>query len=271
MLRVGIVGAGGISRSHLAGLRSVAEVEVAAIHDVDRSAAMSLAASCDADVAGSVADLIAACDAVFVCTWTAAHREIVEAAAAAGRAVFCEKPLAPTLAGAQAMAAAVSSAGVVNQVGLPLRWQAGFAVLRDMVADPANGNVLSVTLHTQMAVRKSVVTGWRRDFARAGGGVLIEVGFHDLDLLEWLFGPVSMLSMSTRPGRYQGIEDAASVGMGFANGAVGSLVAAWHEAPSAHPSRRLHVVCEHAQYLVDGGSQLTVSGPGERAQVLDAS
>lgn len=270
MLRVGIVGAGGIARSHLAALRSVADVQVVAVHDVDRSAAMKLAYSCDADVPETLDDLLAACDAVFVCTWTAAHREIVEAAAAAGRAIFCEKPLAPDLAEARAMAAAVSSAGVVNQVGLPLRWVPGFAVLRHLLADPANGNVLSVTLHTQMGVRRSVLTGWRRDVARAGGGVLLEVGFHDIDLLEWLVGPATMLSVSTRSGHYQGIEDAASVGLTFAGGAVGSLVTAWHEAPSAEPARRLHVVCEHAQYVVVGGSQLTVSGPGERSQVLDA-
>lgn len=269
MLRIGIVGAGGIARSHVRALKSVDDVQVSSVYDVDRSSAAELAGSCEADVSSTLEDLISACDAVFVCTWTAAHREIVQRAAAAGLAIFCEKPLAPGLAEARVMAETVAAAGVVNQVGLPLRWLPAFAVLRELIADPANGKLLSVTLQTQMAIRESALSGWRRDVERAGGGVLIEVGFHDLDLLEWLLGPMQTLSVSTCPGEHPGIEDAASVSMEFADHAVGAFVATWHDAPSGHPARRLHVICEHTQFLVDGTSQLTISGPGERHLVLE--
>ncbi|HEX3815618.1 MAG TPA: Gfo/Idh/MocA family oxidoreductase [Mycobacteriales bacterium] len=269
MFRVGIAGAGGIANSHARGLTAVDGAQLVAVYDVDAARSAELAAAYDTQVSATLDELIAGCDAVFVCAWTAAHREVVDRVAAAGRAVFCEKPLAPTLAQAQLMSEVVETAGVVNQVGLPLRWAPGFAVLRQLLADPANGRLLSATMHTEMAVRERALAGWRRDVSLAGGGVLLEVGFHDIDLLEWLVGPMESLAVTTSPGQYPGIEDAASVSIGFAGGAVGALVTVWHEAPGHGPARRLHIVCEHAQYLMDGPARLTVSGRGER-QLDDA-
>lgn len=273
-VRIGIVGAGANAAGHARALARVPGARVTAVHDVDASRAAELAARCEATVAPQVSEVLEACDAVFVCTWTAAHAEIVRQAAAAGRAIFCEKPLAPDLDRASAMTDAVTAAGVTAQVGLPLRWRPVFAVLRHWLADPANGRVLVASLHSEMPNRSRTLGGWRGDLALAGGGMLLEVGFHDLDLLTWLLGPAQSLAartIVTDPDR--GLEDGAALAMTFDGGAVGSLAAVWHDAPHRHQARHLRVVCENAHFEVELEHQvclLRARGPGERQRELDA-
>ena len=95
-VRLGFIGAGLIALAHARNLSPVAGAEIGPVHDLDpaRAHRLALEAGGKAFVAGSAESVIAECDAVYVCTWTAAHAIPVMAAAEAGRAVFCEKPLA---------------------------------------------------------------------------------------------------------------------------------------------------------------------------------
>lgn len=271
--RIGIVGTGGIARAHANALVRVPEVEISSVYDVDGARAGEFAAAYDASVAPSDEAVIDASGAIYVCTWTAGHRKVVEHAAAAGRPVFCEKPLAPNLAEARAMADAVAEAGIVTQVGLPLRWRPEFLVLRQLLADPANGTIMTATLHSEMPTRSTARSGWRGDPALAGGGMLIEVGFHDLDLLQWLAGPIRAVgahTISTNP--TPGIEDGAALSLAFADGAIGSLVAVWHDATGRRQTRGLQIVCEFAHYYLElggGTRRLAVTGPGEQRLVVE--
>lgn len=265
MIRIGIVGAGGMARHHADGLLALPDARVTSVYDIDEVRRAELAERCGAVACTSLEELVAGCDAVFVVSWTGAHREAVETAARAGRAIFCEKPLAPTMAEARAMLDTVRRHRVVHQVGLTLRWVSGYAVLRALLAE-AHDRVLSVTLHTQMGNRP---TGWRGDLALAGGGVLLEVGFHDLDLLEWVVGPIASCQATVAPGRTSGIEDAASVALAYESGAVGTLAVSWHDRPTPElPARELWIVCESSQYLLEGDSRLRRFGPGAEQLVL---
>lgn len=87
-----------------------------------------------------------AVDAVYVCTWTSEHPALVAAAAERGLAVFCEKPLDTTMAGARRMHHVVTTAGVVHQVGLVLRSSPSFLELEHQLLDPRNGRVQAVVL-----------------------------------------------------------------------------------------------------------------------------
>ncbi|HLQ81889.1 MAG TPA: Gfo/Idh/MocA family oxidoreductase [Bacillota bacterium] len=272
-VRVGIAGAGGISRSHLAGLAATEDATVTVVQDLDAERAAEVAAGCSATATTSLDELLDDVDAVFVCTPTLAHRPIVEQAAARGRAVFCEKPLAPSLAEAEAMADAVAAAGVVNQVGLPLRRRGPFPVLRHLLADPENGPLLAIAMSTVSRSRDRVLAGWRGNSAQAGGGMLIEVGFHDIDLLQWLAGPIGAATGQVTPGTHAGIEDAATVALGFEGGGSASLTVAWNAAPVPGQSRRIHVVLDRAEYLLEADGQhqrLVADGPGDRHQEWDA-
>lgn len=219
-VRVGIIGAGFIARFHAAMLAGAgAPNEIVAVHDTDRERAAALAADLGAEVAESPAALCEVVDAVFVCTWTSAHHEAVAAAVASGTPVFCEKPLAPDLAGAEALCDLLTGTGLTNQVGLVLRRSPAFTLARQLVAEPTAGRPMAVVFRDDqfLPVQGMYGSDWRADPARAGAGAVLEHSIHDVDLLEWLFGPVDSVSAWTRAFHgIVGIEDVATVAFSFA-------------------------------------------------------
>lgn len=255
-VRVGFLGAGLIATYHGKMLHgSGTEHDIVAVHDPDRSRAEAFAAASGARALPTEDEVIEACDAVYVCTWTSEHRRLVEAVAAAGRAVFCEKPLATGLADALAMVEVVEAAGVVNQVGLVLRDSPAFGFLRHLVQAPVSGRVMAVVFHDDqyLPVQGMYASDWRGDAARAGAGTLLEHSIHDLDLLEWLFGAVT--SVSGRAGAFHGldgIEDVVVATAALADGATASLTSVWHDLLERPSLRRMEVLCERAFYVLEG-------------------
>ncbi|MFT7599251.1 MAG: putative dehydrogenase [Acidimicrobiales bacterium] len=105
MLRIGFLGCGLIARSHPSSLANVAAATIVAAHDIDANRASQFATTFGGVAVASAEDVISACDAVYICTWTSTHPELVALACEAGRAVFCEKPLAIDYPAAAAMTA----------------------------------------------------------------------------------------------------------------------------------------------------------------------
>jgi myo-inositol 2-dehydrogenase/D-chiro-inositol 1-dehydrogenase len=137
-LRIGIVGCGHIANVHaysLAQLHAAGLVDAAitATFDHEVARAEKLARRHGGDPAPSLDALLAAVDVVWVCTWTSGHVEAVEAAAARGLPVFCEKPLAPTLADCERVAAALGR--VPHQVGLVLRHAPVFRAVAELARE----------------------------------------------------------------------------------------------------------------------------------------
>src|SRR5271163_4653988 len=125
MLRIGLVGAGLIAWAHGMGLQAMIgagtiDASIDVVHDRRGTRAQRFAAAFGAEAVGTLSEVADRCDALWVCTPTAAHREAVDAAASAGRALFCEKPLATDVDSARALVDAVASAGVPAQSGLVL-------------------------------------------------------------------------------------------------------------------------------------------------------
>ncbi|MPY93212.1 MAG: hypothetical protein GEV08_09140, partial [Acidimicrobiia bacterium] len=255
-LRIGFFGAGLIARYHSRSLRVAGrDGEVVAVFDPDRGRAEAFAVETGAELCHNEAEVIERSEAVYVCTWTSEHPRLVEAAAREGRAVFCEKPLAVDLPLAEAMHRAVDAAGVCHQVGLVLRSSSGFALVRHLVSQPSAGRVVSVSFRDdqQLPVGGHYGSDWRADASRAGAGTLLEHSIHDLDLLEWLFGPLARLS-SHAAGLHglAGIDDTVSVAFALAAGGTGALTSVWHDMAFRQSNRRLEVLCEHGRYWAEG-------------------
>ncbi len=273
-VRVGFAGAGFIARFHHLMLQGASTPsEIVAVYDVDADRAAAFAAETGADVAASVEALAERVDAVFVCTWTSAHHEAVADAVAAGTAVFCEKPLAPDLEQARALCELVEGAGVINQVGLVLRRSPAFTLVRQLLADPAAGRVMAVVLRDDQFIPIQGMYGsdWRADPDKAGAGTVIEHSIHDVDLLEWLLGPVDRVSAWTREFHgIDGIEDAATASFSFASGAVGSMVSVWHDVLERPSLRHVEVLCERLHVVVEGDwfgpVRWTFTGVGEQVR-----
>ncbi len=256
-VRVGFLGAGLIANYHSKSLRGSGTPAIwSAVFDPEPARAARFAEKTGALLARTEDEVIEASDAVYVCTWTSEHPRLVARVATAGKAVFCEKPLAIDLAGARAMTEAVQTAGVVNQVGLVLRHSPAFGMLRALVADTdAHGQPMSVVFRDDqfIPIQGHYGSTWRGDVARAGAGTLLEHSIHDLDLLEYVLGPVvSVAAMTSNRHGIPGIEDGAVLTLRFANGALGTLVSVWHDVLERPSLRRVEVFSERCLITVEG-------------------
>jgi myo-inositol 2-dehydrogenase / D-chiro-inositol 1-dehydrogenase len=254
-VRVGFYGAGFISGFHVHALRaSRVDNEIVAVHDPDQGRAASFAGEHGAAVVGED-ELLGLVDAVYVTAWTAAHPRLVDKAAAAGVAVFCEKPLAFDAATAEQMAATVARAGVVNQVGLVLRFLPSFRWVRRLVRDERAGRVLAVVFRDDQYIPDQGIYGstWRTDVTLAGRGTLLEHSIHDVDILQWLLGPVTAVSATTRAVHgHDGIDDVAVARLDFAGAQAATLTSVWHDVLERPSLRRVEVLCERLFVALEG-------------------
>ncbi|MCP3937901.1 MAG: Gfo/Idh/MocA family oxidoreductase [Actinomycetia bacterium] len=232
-ISVGFLGAGNIATYHSKSLRaSGADASWVAVHDPDGERAAHFGAATHATVFETPEEVVDRSEAVYVCTWTSEHEHLVTLAAEAGKAVFCEKPLGIDLAQAQRIVDTVERAGVVNQVGLVLRRAPIFHLLRDITLRPESGELLSFTFRDDqfLPVQGRYASTWRADVDKAGAGVLIEHSIHDIDLLEWMFGPIRAVSATARyVHRIEGIEDSIAVHLSFESGLHGVMLSVWHD------------------------------------------
>jgi predicted dehydrogenase len=262
---------------------SGADAVWAGVYDPDAERRAAFARASGATPCSSEEEVLDSCDAVYICTWTAAHRRLVEAAAERGLAIFCEKPLSTDLAGARAMAGTVAGAGITNQVGLVLRYSPAFTLLRDLIAQPESGRVMAVVFRDDqfIPIQGSYASTWRGDVALAGAGTLMEHSIHDVDMLEWVIGPIT--SVSARSSTFHGIdgiEDAVATTLAFEGGGLGNLVSVWHDILERPSLRRVEVFCERAWFAMEqdwwgplqwtrlGGEEGRIEGDALDAEVV---
>jgi predicted dehydrogenase len=260
---VGLIGCGHIGRFHSRNLRGairsgVVEARYPAVCDRDRARAEAFAAITGAElVTDDPEELLAfpGLTAVYICTETAEHPRLVEAAAARGLDIFCEKPLARTLPEVERMVAAVEGAGVINQVGLVLRYSPVLTVMADLMRDAGLGPLLTAHLRDDQffPVRGHYRSSWRGSFERAGGGTLIEHSIHDVDVFRWLFGEVRAVRCHTReatPG-HPGVEDVALVTFQHEGGHQTTLTSVWHGLDDRPSTRYLEVFFEGGYFATE--------------------
>lgn len=173
-------------------------------------------------------------DVVDICTPPGTHCEIARAAAAAGKAVICEKPLATNYADARAARDAVVSAGVRHAVGFNYRRLPALALMAEMVArgDLGEVHLWRATWLSDEFVDPQIPFDWRFD-AAMGGSTIADLGSHLIDLATWMLGPVDEVSASsatfirerTAPGGTLPVEidDASSALICFSSGARGTM------------------------------------------------
>jgi predicted dehydrogenase len=129
-------------------------------------------------------------DLVSVATPPKAHAEVALGALEARKAVFCEKPLATSLAGARELADAADRAGCPTAVNFSYRAVPAFRRAREVLSRRELGDVLHVQVDWHVPSRLDPEAPWSwKDDAEAGGGALASYGIHALDYLEWLVGP----------------------------------------------------------------------------------
>ena len=191
VLKVGIIGCGGIARGkHLPSLAQVKEVEMVAFCDIvlERAeVAQEQYGTTDSQVFSDYKEMLAAMDldVVHVCTPNISHAEISIAALEAGNHVMCEKPMAKTTAEAREMIEVAKRTGKKLTIGYQNRFATESRYLQEVCAAGELGEIYSAKAH---AIRRRAVPTWGvfLDEEAQGGGPLIDIGTHALDLTLWM-------------------------------------------------------------------------------------
>lgn len=258
IIRVGLIGGGGIASAHIAGYAQHPDtIRVAAVADAfaataeERGAELGVPFFTDYLAMLDQADI----DAVDICLPHHLHRDAIVAAAQAGKHVLCEKPLCLSPDEAADVQRAVSASGITlmcahNQLFMP-----AVARAKELIDGGALGTVYEV--RTTDSFRNEFDPsnmGWRAHASTSGGGELIDTGYHPSYLLMHLAGgvPVQATAMlSTHRLTFMEGEDSAQALFRFDNGAVGQLVTSWAYDPAAG-TERFSVVGEHGALTSDG-------------------
>lgn len=256
MVRVGFLGAGLIAGFHSKLIRrSGNDVERAGVYDPESSRAEVFAAASGHRVCSSEDEVLDSCDAVYICSWTAEHPRLLAKAMDRKLAVFCEKPLATSLAEASSMTAAVLASGVTNQVGLVLRRSPAYLWARHLIADASSGPVMAAVFRDDqfIPIQGHYSSTWRGDVAKAGAGTLLEHSIHDVDMLHYLVGDIAAISAHRANFHgHTGIEDVVTASIEFAAGARGTLTTIWHDNLARPSMRRVEVFCANRYVHIEG-------------------
>ncbi|MBY0337521.1 MAG: Gfo/Idh/MocA family oxidoreductase [Acetobacteraceae bacterium] len=243
--RWGIIGFGWVARDHAAPGIEAAGGMLAAVADPD-PAARAAAEALGARAFPSPDALLAArcCDALYVATPNHLHRAAVEAAAAAGLPVLCEKPMAATLADAEAMAQAVRRAGTPYGTAFDQRHHPAHEAMRAMIREGRIGTPVAVRIVYACWLGPGwCADNWRADPARAGGGALMDLAPHGLDLAQFLLddGIADIAALKQSRVQDYAVDDGAMLVARLAGGALASLHVAYNH-PEHLPRRRLEVL-----------------------------
>ncbi len=195
--KVAVIGCGGISSVHLGGYKKLPQVEIYALCDINEAqlkkrgeeyGVTRLYTDCE-----TMLRELPEIDAVSVCTWNSAHAPCTIAALKAGKHVLCEKPMAMNAHEAEEMARISKENGKLLMIGFVRRFGNDCAILQDLIEDDQLGDVYYAK--ATYLRRSGNPGGWFGDKSRSGGGPLIDLGVHVIDLTRYLMGnprPVSV-------------------------------------------------------------------------------
>ena len=275
MLRWGIAGCGWVARDFVApAIAASANGRLAALHDVTTGALDRMATTFPrASACADLDECLRSIDALYVATPNHAHRPVVEAAARRGVPVLCEKPMAANLADARAMVATCERAGVLYATAFDQRFHPAHMHLARLVQGGALGRVTAIRIVYCCWVDAGFGTceqggNWRIDPARAGGGALIDLAPHGLDLASVLLGErlVEVAAIGQSRVHLYAVDDGALVMARSASDVLVQLHVAYN-CPERFPRRRLEVIGTAGQAVaIDTMGQT----PGGTLEVLRA-
>ena len=247
-LNIGLIGTGFMGKTHTFGFAAADRVfdlpyRLVLKTVADRTDALAAEAAASFGFEGATGDwraIIAdpSIDVVDITTPNALHKEMALAAIAAGKHVYCEKPLAPLAADAIEMAEAAEAAGIRTQVGFNYLCNPILALAREMIRSGELGEIRSYRgVHAEDYMADAANSGGFR-VDPAGGGAFADIGSHALATAEYLLGPITAVmgdyvtAIAERPDGAGGtrqieVDDIGRAFLRFGNGASGSLEASW--------------------------------------------
>ncbi len=252
-IRVAVVGLGWPGMRHLEAYLKHPSAEVVAVCDANPTLLAAVQRQHQIELGFENLESLLALDgleAVSICTPNFLHEPMVCAALAAGKHVLCEKPLAATLEQGERIAATARASDRVCMVGFSRRYRDDSRTVKALVESGELGEIYHARTGWLRRRFNPSVRGWFLSKALSGGGPLIDLGVHMLDLALWLMGSPKAVSVSGavsyRFGERLGrgapvdVEDLASAYVRLDNGAVIILETSWYSFSGATD----HIFCE---------------------------
>lgn len=213
-IRIGLIGAGNIAQNaHIPAYLKQPDVELAGVCDLKEERAKEVKEKYNMKYAFTdFNDLVAIkeIDAISVCTWNNAHAAAAIAAANAGKHVLCEKPMAMTVQEAEAMRKAARNNKITFMMGFVNRFRADSQVLKALSDADKFGDIYYSK--AGWLRRRGTPLGWFTDVSKSGGGPVIDIGVHVIDLTWYLMGKPKPISVSACT--YNKIGDYKTKGVG---------------------------------------------------------
>jgi predicted dehydrogenase len=233
--RLGFLGVGWIGLHRMEAIARSGLAEVAAIADPSSEAAElagAIAPGCR--LGSSLEDVLAAgVDGVVIATPSALHAQQAIRALEAGAAVFCQKPLGRSTEEVRRVVGAARAADRLLAVDLSYRFVAGVTEIRELVRSGELGDIYGASLvfHNAYGPDKA----WFYDPALSGGGCVMDLGIHLVDLALWVLGPAELRGVTSRlyaqgkplDGSREHAEDYAAAQLELSTGAVMQLTCSW--------------------------------------------
>ena len=256
MIRLGFLGTGWIGRNRMEAMLATGEAEATAICDPNpEMLEQALATAPTAQVVEALGDMLGlGLDGVVIATPSAMHADQCIHALQAGAAVFCQKPLGRNGAEVQAVLHAARRADRMLGVDLSYRHTAAMQAIREQVRSGGLGDVFAADLTFHNAYGPGAAWFW--DPKLSGGGCLIDLGVHLVDLALWLFDFPEITHVHnrlTRDGRVVSpdeVEDYAVASLQLANGVHVRIACSWN----LHAGR--DAVIEASVHGTRGGAQM---------------
>ncbi len=215
-VKVGIIGAGGISQSHIAGYKALDNVEIYAVCDINEQRAIEC--SKNHNIKHVFTDFnemlkLEELDAVSVCTWNNVHAPATIASLKAGKHVLCEKPMAMNAEQALEMEKAAEESGKILMIGFVRRFGNDARILKDFIDNGMMGDIYYAK--ATYLRRYGCPGGWFGDKSRSGGGPLIDLGVHVIDLVRYLMGKPKVVAVTGATFDKLGARDNLKVKAGY--------------------------------------------------------
>lgn len=230
-IRIAVIGAGGAAQVvHLPILERLPQLEVAALVDPAGDKARTIAERFrvptlleDVDELRDVEGVTAA----VVCTPNDTHEEVVLSCLDQGLHVLCERPLTTTSASARRMVEAAEEAGLQLMTAMNQRFRYDLRAIRQFVHSGELGEIFFLRSSWLNQRERRPRKGWRRDPDRAGGGVMMDLGVHAVDLVLWLLGFPRVERVSARFHQRRQVEDSAVALLSLEDGVTVSVEVTW--------------------------------------------
>jgi predicted dehydrogenase len=274
-IRYGIVGTGGMGSGHCKTLQGIAEAQLVAVCDIIPEVAEAVGEEYNVPYCTDYKELIARddVDAIIVATPHYYHPEVAIWAMDHGKPVISEKPIAVTVAAADAMLAAAQRTGVpfgvMHQTRADAVWRAAAGIVNEGRLGELYRTMLIYATFRSQAYYDSA--GWRATWAGEGGGVLINQAPHSIDRFTWLGGLPSRVTAVTKTVNHRiEVEDVAMAMLEYPNGATGFIHCSTTEAPTseivelAGERGKLQIVNEQIRFweLPEGVKAFSDTSPG---------